>query len=224
MSLNSNNLPSNRGMEIVPMEVGTYPARTVAVVDLGLQPQAPWAGKDRPPAHKVAFTYEFVDEFLKDEDGNDIKDKPRWLTEMMPIYNLSSEKAKSTIRYKTFDPENKHKGDFSKIINTPVMVTIVHNPNNKKPGSVWENVGEVTAMRAKDVEKCPPLVNPVMVFDMDEPDVAVFTMLPQFIQKIIVGGLEFSGSKLEAALTAVNYNPVAEAKEETKDGEAENPY
>ena len=223
MSLNANTLPSNKGADITPMAVGSYPTRVVGVVDLGLQPQAAWQGKERPPAYKVAFTYEFVDEFLKDEDGNDIKDKPRWLTEMMPIYNLSAEKAKSTARYKTLDPENKYNGDFSKLVNTPAIVTVVHNPNNKKPGSVWENVGEVTAMRQKDVEKCPPLVNNTFVFDMDAPDFDVFKNIPKFVQRIIVTGLGFKGSKLDTILTEINY--IVEDKQTVKeDGTSDTPY
>ena len=115
MSLNSNNLPSGSSGNIEPMEPATYPARTVCMVDLGLQAQKPWQGKDRPPVQMIALTYEFADEFLKDEDGNDIEDKPRWLTEMLNFYPLTAERAKSTARYNALDPSNVHNGDFSKI-------------------------------------------------------------------------------------------------------------
>ncbi len=225
MALNSNKLPSGGNLKITPMEPGTYPARTVAIVDLGLQPQSAWQGKDRAPVYKIAFTYEFVDEFLKDDEGKDLKDKPRWLTEVMPIYNTSAERAKSTARYKVLDPENKYNGDFSKLTNIPVMVTVVHNPNNKKPGSVWENIGEVSAMRQKDAEKCPPLVNKALVFDMDTPDFEVFKALPKFVKKLIVESLEFEGSKLEKLMTDNNYKADEEAEvKEEESGTEESPY
>lgn len=199
MSLNSNDLPAGGGGNINPMEPGTYPARTVCMIDLGMQARPPFQGKDKPPVNMIAMTYEFVDEFLKDEDGEDIVDKPRWLTEMMPVYQLTAEKAKSTARYRALDPATVHKGDFGKLVDTPCMVTVVHNPN-KVTGGVYENIGGVTAMREKDAKKCAELVNEVRVFDLDEPTVEGFEALPPFIQKKIKGGLEYEGSKLYGML------------------------
>jgi len=225
MALNSNKLPSSSGnLKIEPMPAATYPARIVGIVDLGLQAQSPFQGKDKPPTYKFAFTYEFVDEFLKDADGKDMKDKPRWLTEVMPIHNLSAEKAKSTIRYKAIDPENKHKGDFSKLIDIPVMVTVVHNPNKKVTGAVWENIGGVAAMRAKDAEKCPKLVNKPFVFDLDTPDVEVFNAVPKFLKKLITSGLEFEGSKLETLLTKSGYKAEEKEAPEEEAASEESPY
>jgi len=195
MSLNSNNLPAGGGGNIEPMEPGTYPARTVGMVDLGLQSRPAFQGVDKPPVNMIAMTYEFVDEFLKDEEGEDKVDKPRHLTEMMPMYNLSAEKAKSTARYKALDPSNVHKGDFSKVVDVPCMVTVVHNPN-KVTGGVYENIGGITPMREKDAVKCAELVNGTRLFDLDEPTVEGFEALPPFVQKKIKGGLEYVGSKL----------------------------
>ena len=200
MSLNSNDLPAGGGTEFEPMEPGTYPARTVCMIDLGLQDGGSWQDKKKPPVNKIALTYEFVDEWLKDEDGNDMKDKPKWLTEMMPFYSLGADKAKSTKRYLALDPKNVHEGDFSMILDVPCMVTVVHNPNKKKPGQVWENIAGVTAMREKDAAKCDPLVNDTLIFDLDDPDVEVFTKLPKFIQAEIKKGLEYEGSKLYGLL------------------------
>ncbi len=214
MSLNSNNLPGGAS-NITPMEPGTYPARTVAIVDLGMQTQRPWQGKEKPPANMIAITYEFVDEFLKDEDEKDILDKPRWLTEMMAIYNLSADKAISTKRYLALDPSQEYKGDFSKVVDIPCMVTVVHNPN-KKTGGVYENIASISPMREKDADKCPALVNPLKVFDFDEPNLEVFLSLPSFIQKKVKAALNYEGSKL-AVLLGV----------ETKEAEAsdgDNPY
>jgi len=195
MSLNSNTLPAGGRSNIDPMEPGTYPARVVAVVDLGLQEQRPFQGKEKPPTNEIAFTYEFVDEFLKDEDGNDLQDKPRWLTEMMAIYHLTADRANSTKRFFALDPKNVNDGDFSKLVDTPCMVTVVHSPKKDKTG-VWENIGGVTSMREKDANNCAPLVQDTIVFDLDDPDLGVFNRLPNFIKKKIKGGLEYEGSKL----------------------------
>ncbi len=224
MSLNSNALPTGGGGNIEPMEPATYPARTVCMVDLGLQAQRPWQGKDRPPVQMIALTYEFADEFLRDEDGNDIEDKPRWLTEMISFYPVTAERAKSTARYNVLDPTNVHNGDFSKIVDVPVMVTVVHNPN-KKTGGVYENIGGIAPMREKDAKGAPQLVNVPLVFDLDEPELDVFEALPKFVQDKIRAGLEFEGSKLYGMLALDDSIPFdgEESVDETLEGD-ENPY
>ena len=71
MSLNSKNLPTS-GIARDPLDPGTYPARVVHIVDLGVQEQRPFGDKVKPPVNMITFTYEFADEFLKDENGKDI--------------------------------------------------------------------------------------------------------------------------------------------------------
>jgi len=219
MTLNSNKLPAG-GSSIAPLDPGTYPTRLVCVADLGLQAIPAFQGKEKPPANMVAFTYEFVDEFLQDENGEDIPDKPRWITEMMSIYHLSSEKAKSTARYNALDPSHTYEGDFSKLINTPCMVTVVHNPG--KNGKVYTNIAGVTPMREKDANKCPELVNEAIVFDLDEPSLELYNQLPGFVQDKIKGGLEHEGSKLYDMLGDAE-EAVEEAPNDDLDGD-ENPY
>lgn len=56
-----------------------------------------WSGyevdTDRPPVGYIMLTYELCTEFMKDEQGNDIEDKPRWLSESIPLLPLDSELA-----------------------------------------------------------------------------------------------------------------------------------
>src|SRR5690554_5331156 len=132
MALNAKNIPGGGGGNYEPMEPGTYPARVVQIIDLGLQNQRPFQGQEKPPAREIAITYEFVDEFMKDENGEDQEDKPRWLTEIMPLHNLSSERAKSTQRYNALDPNMVYDGDFSQLVDTPCNVTVVQNPGKGK--------------------------------------------------------------------------------------------
>jgi hypothetical protein len=231
MTLKVNNLPAG-GKQVDPMEPGTYPARTVIIADLGIQAQRPYKGEEKPAVPMISITYEFVDEFLKGEDGKDLTDKPRWLSETMPLYSLGADRAKSTIRYLAIDPKKVHGGDFSKLIDTPCMVTVVHNPDKKDPARVYENISGVVAMRDKDAATCAELVNPSAVFDFDEPDLEVFDRLPRFVQEKIKGGLEYNGSKLQAALGGGEMSTEEEASEATEKGAIykeesdtdENPY
>ena len=179
------------------IEPGTYPARLVQRIDFGLQPQRPYMGKDKPPAQEIGLTYELVDEFMKDEEGNDIEDKPRWISETLPFFGLFADKAKSTQRYKAFDPDEAWGGDFSQAIERPINVTVVNNAVGDK---VYDNVATISPMRPKDAEKCSPLKNPAKVFDLDAPDMEVFNSFPKWIQEKIQGNLNYEGSALQKLL------------------------
>ncbi|HKI62863.1 MAG TPA: hypothetical protein VKA31_11270 [Mariprofundaceae bacterium] len=199
MGLNANNVPFTGGGNTPPMDSGTYPARLVQVIDLGLQAQRPYQGQDKPPAREIALTYEFPTVFMQDEDGQDLEDKPRWLTELIPLHNLKSDRARSTKRYKALDPKGEAAGDFAVLVNTPVMVNVVQNPGKgANKGKVYENINEV--MPFPKGMTVGELANSPRVFDLDAPDVEVFMALPKFIQEKITSNLEFEGSGLQALI------------------------
>ena len=210
-------------VEQAPIAPGVYPGRLVQLIDLGLQAQRPFQGKDKPPAQEIMLTYELVDEFMLDANGDANEEKPRWVSETLPLYGLFADKAKSTQRYKVFDPTEEWAGDFTKAIGMPVNVTIV---NNSVADKVYTNVANLGAMRPKDAEKCPPLKNPAKVFDVDAPDMEVFASLPEWIQTKIKGNLNFTGSALASAIAG----PVAKEKKQPpkpvakEEDDNENPY
>jgi hypothetical protein len=211
MSLNAKKSKNTGGgTGIAPLAPGTYPARLVLIADLGLQPQRPYQGQDKPPAYEILTTYELVDEFLQDEDGNDILDKPRWVSENFPLFSLSSERAKSTVRYNAIAGADDS-GDWSALIGKPVMVTLVQNPGKgASAGKVFTNVTNVSAMRAKDIDGVPDLVNQPLVFDMDDPTMDDYDRLPEWVQEKIKKGLEFEGSPLQ---TRLNEEAVEDAED-----------
>jgi len=195
------------------IDPGTYPARLVQILDLGLQAQKPYAGKDKPPAQEIMLTYELVDEFMKDEAGKELEDKPRWISETLPFYGLYADKAKSTQRYLALDPDQKHDGDFSCLIGEALNVTIVNNQVGER---VYDNVATISTMRARDADKCPKLVNPSKVFDLDAPDLEIFNSLPEWLRDKIKGNLKYKGSPLEQLLAGGGEKPRAAKKEEPK--------
>lgn len=200
MSLNANNSKNTSGgTKAEALEPGTYPARVVSVVDLGLQAQRPYQGQEKAPAYEILVTYELLDEYMKDDDGNDMEDKPRWFSENFPLHSLESERAKSTKRYNSLDPSGAAGGDWSRLLGVPCMLTLVNN-SNAKTGRVYTNVAGVAAMRSKDADKAKDLVNPATVFDLDTPDMEAFNSLPKWVQKKIMEGLEYKGSKLDTLL------------------------
>jgi len=202
MPLNARKLPNtNSGPKAPPMEPGTYPARVVQIIDLGLQPQRPYKGEEKKPAYEIMVTYEFVDEFLKDEEGEDRLDKPRWLSETFPLHSLQADRAKSTARYYALDPDEVHEGDWSKLLETPCMVTVVNNVGQgKNAGTVYDNITAVSTMREKEAKRLAPLVNEPKYIALDEDDAEKFLTLPEWLQNKIKEGLEFDGTELDKAL------------------------
>jgi hypothetical protein len=181
------------------IEAGNYIGRVVQILDLGLQAQRPFKGEEKKPAHMLQVTYELGTEFCKDENGEDIEDKPRWVSEDFPLFSLKSDRARSTKRYLALDPNKVHDGDWAQLIGAPCTVTVVNNEGKgKHAGKIFDNVGNVTPpMKGFPV---PELVNDPKLFDLDEPDMDVFGSLPEWIQDKITGNLEFNGSKLDALL------------------------
>jgi hypothetical protein len=204
MGINSKSVPSNGngGNKPDPIEAGNYPARLVQVIDLGLQPQRPFKGEEKPPAYSIYTTYELLDEFMKDADGNDDETKPRWQSEEMPLYNIGADLAKSTKRYKALDADLECEGDWGQLLGMPVTVTITAKEGSgQHAGKVFNNISGTAPMRPKDAAKADELKNPPKMFDLDAPDLEVFQSLPDWLQEKIKGNLEFKGSKLEGMLS-----------------------
>lgn len=207
MSLNAKKVKMASGgnkdiVEQEAIEAGTYPARVAQIIDLGLQPQRPYQGQEKPPVQEILITYELLDEFCLDEKGEEIEDKPRWVSETIPFHNLEVDLAKSTKRYKALDPEMEFDGDFTQLVTLPCMATITARAGSgKHVGKTFNNIGNVAQMRAKEAKKANELVNDSKVFVTSEPDLAIFNSLPDWMQDKIKDNLEFSGSALEVALS-----------------------
>ena len=195
MAVNTKKVEGKK-MSAPVLDVGLYPARLVQVIDLGLQP----GYLDGPPKEACWLTYELNDEFMKNDEGNDLEDKPRWVSEQISVSFFMAEKAKSTERLNALDPKNEHDGDFTKMLGAPCNVNLGHNPDKKDPNKVYEKVLGITPMRDKDAKKLRELVNDPVVFDLDSPDMSVFNKLPEFLQKRITSNLRYPGSALAEEL------------------------
>lgn len=199
MPINSSTAPTS-GKKYSVLPAATYPGRLVQLIDLGLQPKS-FGGEQQEPMRRIATVWELVDEFLEDENGQPRKDKPRWITEDFPLFNLKAAKATSTKRYLALDPSQQFKGEWTDLLNIAALITIVHN-TNKKTGRIYENVAAVAVMREKDAAKCPPLVNSPKFFDLEDPDLTTFMAFAPYMQEKIKNNLNYKGSKLEAMLVA----------------------
>ena len=220
-SFNANNIPATGGKRKRQPAVapGAYPARVVSLILLGKHVQS-FKGEEKPPALRLRMTYELLDEFLKDEDGKDMTDKPRWVTQEFNFFSLKADKAISTKIYYALDPTEQHGGDFSKLLGTPCIVTIA-NEKSKKTDDIYEKVSAVSAMRDKEAQKAPELVNPPYLFDFYEPDMEVWERLPTWLQDTVKNAVDFEGSAIQKALMAAGKDVSIPQQEEDEDVEQE---
>lgn len=212
---------SGKTTPILP--AGSYPARIVQVVDLGLQLGGQYMGEEKDPVRKILITYELVDEFLPDEEGNPQEDKPRWVSEEFPLYNLKADKARSTIRYKSLDAKETCGGDWTKLLDAPCNVTLIVNQGKgKNAGKEFNNVAGVAVPRPREIANWPALVNAPVAFDLDAPSLESFNKLPDWIKKKITTNLEYNGSRLQALLDGKT--PAPERTELAKELDDEAPF
>ena len=210
MSLNIKKIEGT-GPKQENVEAGTYPGRVAQIIDLGVQNQRPFKGEEKPPAHSLYITYELVDEFCLDENGDEDENKPRWLSEKFPLFSMSADLAKSTKRYKALDPKDDHDGAFDELGGVACNVLVVENEGKgKNSGKVYNNIQGIATMRPKDAKKCAELKKDPVIFVLDDPDVEVFNNLPNWLQGDIKDNLDFSGSLLEQRLNGVEESPAEE--------------
>lgn len=232
MGLNANKVAGNKAprdrVEQPNLEVGGHAARLVQVIDLGLQPQRPYKGKEKDPVPMLYITWEMSHDFMLDEEGNPQEDLPRWLSEDFPFFSLKADKAKSTERYNALDPKQEKEGDWSQLLGYPANVLVTHNSSVKEGVTrVFDNVGSVSAPAKMPGYVQPPLVNPPVFFDLDEPNLEVFAKLPQFLQDRIKNNLNYNGSKLQALLGESPSSAPSSSQQTPEAPEAapeENPY
>lgn len=213
------------------MEIGNYFCRIAQVIDLGLHHKDVWDAAtnsfvkdmEKAPVQMIMVTYEFVTEFMKDEQGNDLEDKPRWLSETFPLHSLKVDLATSTKRYNAIDPKGEFGGDWSLLLGAPCTVTIAH----KKSGKA--KIGNVAPpMKGMPV---PDLKNEPKMLDLSEPDLEIFRSLPEWLQERVKENLEYNGSPLQKLLAGGVVGGVVEApaapepEPEVEEGEGDdNPW
>lgn len=198
MPLNINQVQQPQGGSRELLEAGPQMARLVQIIDLGLQKQKPFKGKEKRPAFQVQLTFEFPNDTIE-VDG---EEKPKWKSRRV---NLSTHEKSTCARWmRVLDPKGESKGDLTKLIGTPCLALIVHEAGTGPyEGQTFDKVEDLMPlMKGQEV---PELQNDPRVFDLTSPDMDVFNGLPDFLQNIIKENLEYDGSKLQ---NLVEGNPV----------------
>ena len=150
---------------------GNHVSRLYSIVDIGVQKSQ--YGEKR----QVIMTYELCNELMKDG-------RPFVVSK---FYTLSLHESSNLcidiegIVGKKIPDDVKQTFDFRKMLGLPCMLHVVHEDGkeNKKRASVKSIASVPKGLVA------PPLVNPAIFFDLDEPDWNLFETLPDWLRKKI---------------------------------------
>lgn len=218
MALNSKKIKKSGGnfVEQPLLAIDNYPARVVQIIDLGLQDGGEWKGEKKPPVNKVHITYELVDAFMVDADGNEQEDKPLWLSEDLNMFHPDADMAKCNKRYKALDPQGVFDYDWSELIGASCTLLTVHKESK---GKTYCNIGNVSPyVVSKRNPELPELQGDAKVFTLDAPDMDVYDKIPEWLQDKILANLEFKGSPLAKALKGESSNtPEPDVEEEDEE-------
>ena len=170
---------------------GTHLARVLGVVDLGLRPEWVYMGDTKPAQYQVELTYELVNTEM--EPG-----RP-FVTSEMIVNKISKDKESDKItnltrRIKAF------KGSYDdpkSWLGQPCMLTL--EPKKNKPEYI-KIVGQSGVGPVPEGMPVKPLTNDTYFFDLEDPDMDIFTDFPEWKQEMIKENLEFNGSPLQIAL------------------------
>ena len=165
---------------------GTFVARLVQVIELGLQEQIDYTTKEsngyKP---RVMLTFEFPTERI-DVDG---ESRPRWLGREFTLSNHEMATLPGIVKSLA---AGSGETNLAKLLGAPCMIEV---------GST--NTGKAKILNVIPVPEGMPigeLENPPVAFDLDNPELDVFNKFPQWIKDKIMSNADFKGSPLEALL------------------------
>jgi hypothetical protein len=165
---------------------GVYIGRCYSLIDLGTQlSTGQYAGKLQ---HKIRIAWEL---FGEDEQGNPLTVDVDGVQMPMTIsksYTVSlSEKAQlrkdlAAWRGRDFTDEEAGAFDVSKLLGAYCMVNCTHTENG---GKTYVNVAGLTPIPGALKNAKPAPVHKDVVFDLDKPDMAVFSKFHEKLQEAI---------------------------------------
>lgn len=185
------------------LETGTYGARIVQVIGLGVQERPAYKGEAKPPAPFIRITFELPYETIdrQMEDGS-IEKQPRWLSKEMVF---SGSDMSTCVKWlNKIDPSNSLGGDWANTIGKELQVYVTATQGKKDPTKYYNDVKDVLSV-PKGMA-IPDIYAPEkkMVFStrhVTDKTVEQFNSMPKWLQEKITGAIDFPNSPLEKAMS-----------------------
>ena len=178
---------------------GAFIGRCYSLIDLGTQhSEGQWGPKDQ---HKIQIGWEL---FGEDDDGQPLTVEYDGKTMPMTIkksYTVSLHEKSglrrdlASWRGRDFTDEEAKAFDISKLMGAYCMVNVTTSENN---GKTYSNVAGLTKLPTALKDAKPAPVHGNILFDMDNPDMALFEGFHEKLQEAIKRAPEWKGSKSAA--------------------------
>lgn len=180
---------NSESVEFEVLAAGTYAARIVQIVELGVQPGGEYKGQKQADVPVFHVTFELPEVTRTNREGDEVTAK-----ETMFINVTSGKKAKLTHLAKAAGIENLRDYDSSEFLNKPVLLTIEHQ---QKGDRIKTFVASTTRLPQGLANSLPPASTEVKYFSFSDPDVEVFNSLGDGLKNMMTRALNYSGSKVE---------------------------
>lgn len=190
-------------------EAGMQLGIITQIVGLGMQPQRPFQGQEKPPAKMLRITYELPNS--THEFGGELK--PLVISEEMPF--SGNEKSRLYKRVTGIDTGlGQSRGDLTWFVGKPVMINIVHRAGvGTNAGRVFANIQAVTpVMKGLPVPAAP--YNPAFIYDPYNHDESVFQQLPDFLKTTILSRLDGGTQNAVTQQRTTDTTPAASSTDE----------
>lgn len=174
-----------------PVPEGTYIARCISVIDLGLQDSGQWG-----PKEKIYIGFEVPEVRVKwnDQDGNE----QQGAALIGQLYtNSLNEKANlrrdlQTWRGKAFTAAELEGFDVRAILGAPAMISVTHNTKGDK---TYANIASI--VRPPKGTALPDAEGEPLTYSAEDGDTDAFDKLPEWIRKKIEAGQALRASQSE---------------------------
>lgn len=179
------NVKSGGGdFEITPQ--GTYVARCFKIIDLGTQTTTSMYGTKSQ--HKVMISWELLDDSVKMNDGRPYA-VTQWYT--ASLHEKSQlRKDLEAWRGRKFTDAELEGFDLHNIIGAYCMIQVIHSTDGK-----YANINAIMAYKGPQ----PAAINPNVIFDIDNPDMAVFEAMSDNMKARIVAAPEWTKKSQQAS-------------------------
>ena len=185
-----------------PPDQGTYSARLVQLVDLGHQTSV-WEGQEKT-AHKILLTFEITDAENRRTDGTAHTISRRYTASLHPKAGLR--KLLESWRGRPFTADELKSFDLKTLLGVPCLVGIIHETKGDK---TFANLSSI--MRLPKGFAPGPDTEPLVHFDLNEPDWQVFAQLSSRLQDQIAASPEFAKLTVPTSIKLVPPAAVAPA-------------
>lgn len=193
-------IASESGTPFKPVPLGAHIGRCFRVIDLGTQ-KTTWKGKEKE-TRKIMIAWELTGEdengaTLFDEEGHPLAIAKRYTLSLGENANLRHDL--ESWRGKSFNEDELKGFDISKLLGVYGMVNVTHDARD---GKTYANVSSLSPLPAALRANKPAPVNPVQLFDVSEPDMAVFEKLSDKLKETIQACAEWRNISKTAAASA----------------------